>query len=137
MLILSNSSEQTVAPGQAVTFDTVILHTGCAEVYRQNIPSLVVLCARNAIYELEFSGNIGSTEASTQAQLNFETDKAPLSETTMISTTVAAGDLNNVSTGTRLKTFGCCGVNDSITLVNTGTTSVNITNPCLRIKRVA
>ena len=136
MLVLSNSIEQTVLPGQSVTFDTNVLHTGCAECHRPN-SGVVNLTAKNAIYEIIFNANIGSTTESEQAQFAISIDGSPLLETTVISTTAAAGDLNNVSSGTLLKTCCCAGC-ESVTVTNTGTTTVNIgSNPCLRIKRVA
>jgi hypothetical protein len=136
MLVLSNSIDQTVLPGQSITFDTIVLNTGRAECHRPN-SGVVNLTAKNAIYELIFNANIGSTTEAEQAQLAIAIDNSALLETTMISTTSAAGDLNNVSSGTLLKTCCCIGC-ESVTVINTGTTTVNIgSNPCLRIKRVA
>lgn len=63
-------------------------------------------------------------------------DGSPLLETTMISQTAAAGDLNNVNRETAVNT--CCCAGGAITLVNTGTTDVNLgANPLLYIRRVA
>lgn len=54
----------------------------------------------------------------------------------MISTPSAASSLNNVSTSTIVK--NCCGDYDRITVVNTGTTDINIgANPVLTIKRLS
>lgn len=136
VIVLSNTIAQTLAPGQSLTFDTVIMHTGCAECYRKNSGS-VILRAQNAIYECQFGANIGSTTAATDAQLALELDGSPLLETTMISVTTTAGDLNKVSCDTAIKTCGCGGAN-SVTVVNTGTTTINIgANSCLFVKRVA
>ena len=136
MIVLSNTIAQTLAPGQSLAFDTVIMHTGCAECYRKNSGS-VILRAQNAIYECQFGANIGSDTAASDAQIALELDGSPLLETTMISVTTTAGDLNKVSCDTAVKTCGCGGAN-SITVVNTGTTTVNIgANACLFVKRVA
>ena len=136
MIVLSNTIAQTLAPGQSLTFDTVIMHTGCAECYRKNSGS-VILRAQNAIYECQFGANIGSDTAASDAQIALELDGSPLLETTMISVTTTAGDLNKVSCDTAVKTCGCGGAN-SITVVNTGPTTVNIgANACLFVKRVA
>ena len=135
MIVLSNTVAQTLAPGQAMTFDTEVLHTGCAECHRNN-SGAVIFRANGAIYYCNFSANIGATEAGV-AQIALVVNGAPLPETTMIHTTATAGDLNRVSCGTAVKT--CCGMGgESVTVVNTGTTTVTIgANPCLFIKRVA
>ena len=135
MIILSNTMEQTLAPGQALTFDTEVLHTGCAECHRNN-SGAVTFRANGAIYECKFGANIGATEAGV-AQIALVVNGAPILETTMIHTTATAGDLNRVSCDTAVKT--CCGIGgESVTVVNTGTTTVTIgANPCLFIKRVA
>lgn len=135
MIVLSNTVAQTLAPGQAMTFDTEVLHTGCAECHRNN-SGAVIFRANGAIYECKFGANIGSTEVG-DAQIALVVNGAPLLETTMIHTTATAGDLNRVSCDTAVKT--CCGTGgESVTVVNTGTTTVNVgANPCLFIKRVA
>lgn len=136
VIVLSNTIAQTLAPGQSLTFDTVVMHTGCAECYRKNTGS-VILRAKNAIYECNFDANIGSDTAATDAQLALALDNSPILETTMISTTTTAGDLNRVSCDTPVKTF-CSGGGDTITVVNTGTTTINVgANPSLFIKRIA
>lgn len=123
MIVLSNSVAQTVAPGQALTFDTVIMHTGCAECYRPN--SGAVGLKFQGIYTCDFGANAAS------AQLALALDSSPLLETTMIN---AADTVTKLSCATAVK--NCMG--DSVTVVNTGTTSVTIDpNPCLFIKRVA
>jgi len=136
MLVLSNSNDQTLLPGQSATFNLVVLHTGCAECYRPN-SGAVNLAGRGSVYEVSFSGNVGTEVAGEQAQLAISLDNSPLLETTMISTMVAVGDLNNVATGTFVKTC-CCPAANAITVVNTGSTTVNLAaNPALRIKRNA
>lgn len=136
MIVLSNTIAQTLAPGQSLTFDTVVLHTGCGECHRANSGS-VNLRANQGIYECQFRANIGAETAGDAAQIALDLDGSPLLETTMISTTAAADDLNNVCCQTAVKTC-CCGGNDTITVTNTGTTTITVgANPCLYIKRVA
>ena len=135
MIVLSNSNAQVLLPGQSATFNIVVLHTGCGECYRPN-SGVVNLAGKNSIYEIEFGGNVGTTTAGDAAQLAISVDNSPLLETTMISTMAAVGDLNNVSRCTLLKT--CCHSANSITVVNTGDTTVNLgANPLLKIKRYA
>lgn len=135
MIILTNSIAQTIAPGQSATFDNVVLKTGRAECHRNNSGS-INLCCSDAMYDIICTANIGSTEAGGVAQMAIVYDASPLLETTMISTTTAAGDLNNVGCNTSVKK--CCCNFGTVTLVNTGETSINIgANPCLKVRRVA
>lgn len=137
MIVLSNTIAQTLAPGQSLTFNDVILHTGCAECHRSG-SGAVSLRANNGIYELAFRANIGSTTAATDAQLALQMDGSPLLETTMISATTTAGDLNNVACDTAVSTCCCNGGGGAITVTNTGTTTITVgANPSLFIKRIA
>ena len=134
MIVLSNSVAQTLGPGQSATFDTIISHTGNAECFRNN-SGAVRLRFRSAIYGVSCGANIGATETG-EAQLAVCLDGAPLLETTMISQTAAAGDLNSVSRETSVNT--CCCDGGAITVVNTGTTTINLgAHPVLRIVRIA
>lgn len=134
MIELSNTADQTIAPGQSLTFDTALLKTGCAEAHRTN-SGIVTLKADCAVYEIHFAANISATAAGT-AQLAISLDGEPLIETTMINTISTAGDPDNAATATLVKTgCGCCG---KISVTNTGTTSVVVSaNPALFVKRVA
>ena len=134
MIELSNTTAQTVNAGQSLTFDTVILKSGCAEAHRTN-SGIVTLRANCAIYEVHFAANISGTAAG-PVQLAIALDGEPLVETTMISTVTTAGDLNNVATATLVKTgCGCCG---KITVTNNGTEPVVVgANPSFFVKRVA
>ena len=124
MIILTNTASQEVGPGQSLTFDTEILRTGCAECHRIN-SGAVTLRQQQAIYEVHFSANIGATEI----------NGSPLVETTMISATAAVGDVNNVAKDTAIRTC-CCGP-ETLTIANTGETTVVVENPSLYVKRVA
>jgi len=134
VIILTNTASQELAPGQSLIFNNVILHTGCSECFRNNSGS-VTLGRKNAIYEISFDSNIGSTTAATPAQLDVMLNNTPLSETTMISTTAAVGDLNHVGAHTGVQTC-CCGP-EYITVTNTGDTTITVEDPSLFIKRVA
>ena len=134
MIILSNTASQELAPGQSLTFNLKILHTGKCECFREN-SGAVMFAQRNAIYEIDFGANIGADVAAGVAQLNVMLNGAPLTETTMLSTTTAVGDLNKVSCHTAVKTC-CCG-QETVTVVNTGETTVTVENPSLFIKRIA
>lgn len=134
MIELSNTAAQTIAPGQSLTFDTVILKTGCAEGHRTN-SGIVTLKANCAVYEVHFAANVSGTAAG-PVQLAITLDGEPLAETTMISTVTTAADPNNVATATLVKTACDCCAHISVT--NTGTSDVVVSaNPALFVKRVA
>lgn len=134
MIELTNTAAQTIQPGQAVTFDKVLLHTGCGECFTRRANNSVKL-RNNAVYEVSFSGNIAGTAAGV-VQLAIALGGQALPETVMVSTPAAANTFNNVSTGTLIKDC-CCDV-DRISVVNTGTTPVLLSaNMNLRVKRVA
>ena len=134
MIELSNTSEQTLTPGQSLTFDTVILKTGCAEAHRTN-SGIVTLRADCAIYEVHFAANLSGTTVG-PVQLSIALDGEPMPETTMVNTVGTAGDLDNVATTTLIRTgCGCCG---RVNVINTGTSDVVVgANPALFVKRVA
>jgi len=132
MIELSNSIAQTLAPGQSAIFDTVILHVGCTECHRNNSGS-INLNQNNAVYEISFNGNIGGTAAG-DATIGITLDGAPLPETNSTVVTATAGDLQNVSASTFVKTC-CCGNGNTVLLTNTGTTEINLgANPRLSVK---
>ena len=135
MISLSNTSAQTVAVGQAITFDTVVQKTGCAESYRVGTGQ-VRLRANNGIYEVAFSANVTGSTAGSPVQLAVAISGATMPETTMISTPATADAVNNISTTTSVRND--CGDYDRVTIVNTGTIPVIVSaNPVLFIKRIA
>lgn len=131
MIQLTNTAALTLAPGASATFDTTLLKTGCDTCHRKN-SGLVNLNAPCARYRVDFSANIGATAVGL-AQLAIALDGETLSETIMDAQTAAAGNLNNVATGTFVRT--CCRGNDTITVHNIGTTTVTVENPNLRVGR--
>ena len=134
MIILTNNASQELAPGQSLTFNTEILHTGCAECHRIG-SGAVTLRMQQAIYEVFFKANIGSTTAATPAQFTIFLNGSPMTETTMVSTTNAVGDVNTVACETGVRTC-CCGP-ETLTIVNNGETNIVVEQPLLKIKRVA
>jgi hypothetical protein len=132
VIILTNLASQELAPGQSLTFNVEVLHTGRCECHRPN-SGAVILRRQQAVFGIHFSANIGATEPGV-AQLSICLNSSPLIETTMQSTTNAAGDLNNVSKYTAVQT--CCGP-ETITVVNTGETTVTVEDPSLFVERKA
>lgn len=120
MIVLSNTAEQTLQPGQSIVFDEVILSAGSCECHRRNTAN--VKMRANGIYAASFSGNIGGETAATAVQLALTLGGSPLPETTMISVPAAVADRNNVATQTRVR--NCCGDYDRVAVTNTGTVPV-------------
>lgn len=138
MIEVSNLTAQTLTTGQAVTFNSVIHHTGCCECWNSQLPTSVKLKAgRGSIYEVQFSGNVTANAAATPVQLSIAIGGSPLIETQMNATPAAAGDLCNISTGTYI-VMNCCDDLDRISVINTGVNPVVLApNSNLRIRRVA
>lgn len=134
MIELSNTTAQTIQPGQSLTFDTVILRSGCGEAHRKG-SGIVTLRASCATYEAHFAANVTGT-ATGPVQLAIALDGEPLPETTMITSVGTAGDLDNAATATLVRTgCGCC---SRLSIVNNGTVPVTVgANPAFFVKRVA
>lgn len=133
MILLTNLTAVTLEPGQSLIFDRAIISLGCNQTWRN--PSGAVSIRRRGVYNVDFSANIGGPTAATAVQLSIQLGGSTLPETTMISTPAAAGDLNNVSRGTAIPIL--CGDYRTITVVNTGTTTVNVgAGSSLRIERI-
>lgn len=136
MLQLSNLTAQTIQPGRAVTFDKVLLDTGCAECFNSQVPTTATLRVPGAVYDVEFYGNVASPTAGAAMQLAIALEGFPLPETAMNSTPSTANVLNNISTGTWVRT--CCADIKHLSVVNTGTVPVTLApNSSFRIVRVA
>lgn len=120
MIELSNTLDQVIQPGQAITFNIVVLHTGNGECHRPGTSS--VKMKANGIYVASFSANIGVSGAAGRAQIAMAVGNEVLPESTMISETAADGNLNNVAKEIPIK--NCCCDYDRLTIINTGTTPV-------------
>lgn len=134
MIALSNSVEQVLTPGQTLTFDKVLLHTGCGECHRVN--SGAVKLRANGIYMVHFSGNIARGTTDAPVQLSIALGGEVLPESTMVVTSSTAAAYNNVAKTLPVK--NCCGDYDRVTIVNNGTQNVAVAaNTILFIKRDA
>ena len=134
MIQVSNSTAQTLSPGQSLTFDSVLLKSGCAETHRVN-SGIVTLRSNCGIYEIHFTGNVSAPSAS-PIQLAIQLDGETLPETTMYEEITTPGVGQSVAAATLVRTgAGCCG---RIGVVNTGTTTISVlANTSLFIKRIA
>ena len=135
MIQLSNTTAQTIATGQSITFNTVLLKTGCAECHRRNTGS-VKLCAKNAIYQVNFNANVTGATAATPVQLSIQLGGDTIPESTMVYTPATANAVGNVSIVLPVRN-NCCDY-DRVTITNTGTEDVIVSaNPTFFIKRIA
>ena len=132
MILLSNSTTQTVQPGEAITFDLERFKSGCCECHRQG--SSAIKLKKCGVYELMFTGNVGGAAVGT-VQLQMEAGGEVLPETTIIVTEDTVGSLDNVAAHTLFR--NCCGDYDRITIVNTGTVAAVIdANSAFTAKRL-
>lgn len=119
MIIVSNSTAQTLTTGQSLTFDLRTLKTGCSE-YATDGGSAVYLKPKG-LYLVDFSANVTNSAANALVQLQIEVNGQPLANTIMNATPATAGDLWNVSRATAVDTNVCC-------CFNIGTAFVSVTN---------
>lgn len=136
MIQLSNSTAQTLTPGQALTFDTIV-NKSCrcrSECFSFQLPTSVKLTGGcGAVYDVEFSGNV-SGAAGDNLQLSIAVMGQPIAVTQMNSTPAAADQLNNVSNGTYIP-INCADL-DRVSIVNSGTTNLTVApNSNFRIRR--
>ena len=122
MIELSNSTTQTLESGQAILFDVTNLKTRCtAECHRAGMSDIKLRIP--GIYEVAFSGNIAGVAAGA-VQLSISAGNAVLPGSTMIATSTAAGDANNVAKTMLLGTG--CGMYDVIRIVNSGASTLTV-----------
>lgn len=122
MIELSNSTTQTLESGQALLFDVTNLKTRCtAECHRAGMSDIKLRLP--GIYEVAFSGNIAGVAAGA-VQLSISAGNAVLPGSTMIATSTAAGDANNVAKTVLLGTG--CGMYDVIRIVNSGAGALTV-----------
>ena len=57
MIVLSNSTAQTLTPGESLIFDNTVIQSGCAEHHADNSASVLML--KPGMYEIHFTGNVG------------------------------------------------------------------------------
>lgn len=116
MVILSNTTEQTLQPGQSLTFDKIISKSGCGECARSGGP--LGLKASGANYRLSFGANVTGATAAEPVQLSIAMGGATLPETTSIYTPAAANAVGNIGRSTYVTT--CSGLSNQVTVVNSG-----------------
>lgn len=134
MIKLTNLVNQSVAPGETVTFSTIIRKSGRAECFREGTGS-VKLCCTPATYEVQFSANVTADEAGF-IQLAFALEGDALPESLAGMTIGTAGEVNHISIPDLINNT-CCDF-DRISVKNVGTIPVVVyANPLLYVKRIS
>lgn len=132
MVVLSNTTEQTLQPGQSLAFDKLKAHSGCSECARSGGPLTLRQCGT---YNITFHGNVTGATAALPVELSISVGGAPLTETEMIYTPAAANAVGNVGTETYVPT---CGSGNSVTVTNTGENPIIVSpNTALTVNRIA
>lgn len=122
MIELTNTTELTLAPGANAVFNAVLLKCGCDTCTTNGTGSIKL--RRNGVYEVRFTGNIGTTGATGTAQLSVALSGFAYPPSLIVSETTTAGELNSVERTFYLK--NCCGDFDRLTVVNSGTETITI-----------
>lgn len=133
MIVLTDTTTQTIASGSAVTYDTVALKTGCAERHRTGTGA--VRLTSQGLYEIHVNANVTGDTEDVTVSLSVQLDGSSLPETVMDYTPPTADASGHVSTTTIVKIF--CGDTGSVSVVNTGSVDIIVENPCLVVKRIA
>lgn len=120
MVVLSNTAAQTLQPGQALTLDRLVTHSGCGECGRSGGP---VGLRHSGFYKITFHGNVTGATSALPVELSVSLGGAPLAETEMIYTPAAADAVGNIGTETYVQT---CGSGNSVTIVNTGENPITV-----------
>lgn len=133
MIKLTNTTEQTVAAGAALTFNSVLANTNCSTCHRKGTGS--VKLNRSGAYMVSFHANVTGATAATPVQLALALGGDVMPETTMIFTPETANTVGQMSIC--LPVFNSCCDYDRVTVVNTGTTDIVISaNPMLAISKM-
>lgn len=137
MFTATNATEQVLLPGQSITFDLVLMHTGCRpRPERHRTGSANVDLVNGNIFDVDFSANIAG-EAAGAIQLSVYVEGEPLPESAMISTPAAANEINNVARpGLKVRNEGC---KTTVSVRNSGTASIILPakSAYLSIRRMA
>lgn len=136
MISLSNTSAQTLAPGQTLTFNNVIFKSRCGSESWRNGTGLVKMRSDCGIYEIAFNANVTGATAASAVQLSMSLSGATLPETTAVYTPATANAVGHISTSTIVK--NSCGDYDNVTIVNTGANPIIVSaNANIFVRRIA
>lgn len=132
MIVLSNTTAQTLKPGESLIFDNTVIQSGCAEYHSDHSSSVLML--KPGMYEIHFTGNVAGIEDDSTLRLAVRVGSSTLSETTMM-TARPKEQYSNVAAATIVR----CGTKGTdIGVTNIGAVPIVIApHSSIFIKRVA
>lgn len=133
MIVLCNTTAQTLKPGESLIFDNTVIQSGCAEHHSDHSSSVLIL--KPGIYEIHFTGNIAGIEDESTLRLGLRVGSNTLSETTMMKTVCHKEHYSNVAAATIVR---CESKGKDIGVTNIGAAPIVIApHSSIFVKRVA
>lgn len=133
MIVLSNTTAQTLKPGESLIFDNTVIQSGCAEYHSDHSSSVLIL--KPGMYEIHFTGNVAGIEDESTLRLGIRMGSNTLSETTMIKTVCHKEHYSNVAAATIVR---CETKGKDIGVTNIGAVPIVIApHSSVFVKRVA
>ena len=133
MIVLSNTTAQTLKPGESLIFDNTVIQSGCAEYHSDHSSSVLIL--KPGMYEIHFTGNVAGIEDESTLRLGIRADSNTLSETTMMKTVCHKEHYSNVAAATIVR---CETKGKAIGVTNIGAVPIVIApHSSIFVKRVA
>lgn len=133
MIVLCNTTAQTLKPGESLIFDNTVIQSGSAEHHADDSASVLML--KPGMYEIHFTGNVAGVTDESTMMLGVRVGSNTLLETTMMNTACLKECYSNVASATivRCETKGM-----DIGVTNIGTTPITIApHSSIFVKRVA
>lgn len=133
MIVLSNTTAQTLKPGESLIFDNTVIQSGCAEYHSDRSSSVLIL--KPGMYEIHFTGNVAGIEDESTLRLGIRVDSNTMSETTMMKTVCHKEHYSNVAAATIVR---CETKGKAIGVTNIGAVPIVIApHSSVFVKRVA
>lgn len=133
MIVLSNTTAQTLKPGESLIFDNTVIQSGCAEYHSDRSSSVLIL--KTGMYEIHFTGNVAGIEDESTLRLGIRVGSNTLSETTMMKTVCHKEHYSNVAAATIVR---CETKGKAIGVTNIGAVPIVIApHSSIFVKRVA
>lgn len=133
MIVLCNTTAQTLKPGESLIFDNTVIQSGSAEHHADNSASVLML--KPGMYEIHFTGNVAGVTDESTMMLGVRVGSNTLLETTMMNTACLKECYSNVAAATIVR----CGTKGTdIGVTNIGAVPIVIApHSSIFIKRVA
>ena len=133
MIVLCNTTAQTLKPGESLIFDSTVIQSGCAEHHSDHSSSVIIL--KPGMYEIHFTGNVAGIEDESTLRLGIRVGSNTLSETTMMKTVCHKEHYSNVAAATIVR---CETKGKDIGVTNIGAAPIVIApHSSIFVKRVA